>query len=140
MVIKHDNLANCPWVLELQDRFLLHTQYHNVFASHTNLVLSGYGNIDMAHINSVIGMLGCSDETSINRTYSAGSLSDSLTSIFDLEETDEIGCLGSNGRQCSTDLEQMPIRREDSKRYRDFKAFRTAQLVHASTLKDTPRS
>lgn len=44
------------------------------------------------------------------------------------------------GGNVLTDLEQMPIGRENSERYRDFNIFRTAQLVYTSTLKYTPRS
>lgn len=38
MVIQHDYFAHSSGILELEDRFLLHTKYHNIFASDTDLL------------------------------------------------------------------------------------------------------
>ena len=36
MVVEHDDLADCPRVLQLQDRFLLDAEHDDVLAAHTN--------------------------------------------------------------------------------------------------------
>jgi hypothetical protein len=67
VIVKHDDLSDRSWVLKLKDRFLFHTQDHNVFPAHTHLT-----NVRQIEVN-----IKCN-------TYSTSTFSHRFLGIFDL--------------------------------------------------------